>query len=146
MKESNETQIAACGNKENQKSEDHAKNRTFKALAIGATAVVAVGISAILCLKFGFKIDDLRATNTKKSVGDIASKSFEAAVQFPISDEPNVVARATRTVNVNQHIRKLHDGCKASPDAIDRARALGIELAENKTLVRPHSRTYSTAA
>ena len=115
------------------------KRRLLKKVVIGTAAAAVVGIGAALILKNGLKTSALQPNAAKAVAKTLTDSTLSSAAS-------NATAVATKTVNVSQHIRNLHEGWTASADAVKQAQAAGVELGIGQTFVNAYSKTYSAAA
>lgn len=114
-------------------------------IATGLAVVAAgVGISLLVSGKLDFRTA-LHAPSAKgtKAIADEAAK---AVAQAPAPLAAETLAAEPKVVDVDWFLRKLPESQHASPDAVSYAAALGVDLAEGQTIVRPQTRLYCRAA
>ena len=125
------------------------KNRLTRKIGIGIAAGLAVvaagvGISLLVSGKFDFRAA-LHAS-TAKGTKAIADGAAEAIAKAPDLSTVETAAANTKAVDVDWFIRKLPENWHASQDAASYAAAVGVNLAEGETIVRPQTRLYCRAA
>ncbi len=125
------------------------KSRLKRMIGIGiATGVAVLAAGAGISLLVNGKLDFRAALHTSavKGRGTIAGGAAETIAQAPnpLAEEPIVVD--PKVVDIDWFIRKLPENWHASQDAITYANAVGVNLAEGQTIVRPQTRLYCRAA
>ena len=104
-----------------------------------AAAAVGIGIGLLVSGKLDLRaMLPASAAKGTKAIADEAAKVV-AQAPAPLAAEPKVV-------DVDWFLRKLPESQHASPDAVSYAAALGVDLAEGQTIVRPQTRLYCRAA
>lgn len=109
-----------------------------------AAAAVGIGIGLLVSSKL-----DLRAmlpASAAKGTKAIADEAAKAVAQAPAPPAAETLAAEPKVVDVDWFLRKLPESQHASPDAVSYAAALGVDLAEGQTIVRPQTRLYCRAA
>lgn len=109
-----------------------------------AAAAVGIGIGLLVSGKL-----DLRAmlpASAAKGTKAIADEAAKAVAQAPAPLAAETLAAEPKVVDVDWFLRKLPESQHASPDAVSYAAALGVDLAEGQTIVRPQTRLYCRAA
>lgn len=81
-----------------------------------------------------------------KGTKAIADGAVEAIAKAPDLSTVKTAAANTKVVDVDWFIRKLPESWHASQDAASYAAAVGVDLAEGETIVRPQTRLYCRAA
>lgn len=119
------------------------KSRSKKKLAIGmATGIGALAVGVGISLLVNGKLDFRAALHTSavKGTEAISDGAAEAIAQAPnlLAEEP--IAVDPKVVDIDWFIRKLPERWHASQDAISYANAIGVNLAEGQTIVRPQTR------
>lgn len=125
--------------------ESSLKRKIGIGIATGLAVVAAgVGISLLVSGKLDFRTV-LHAPSAKGTKA-IADGAVEAIAQAPnlLAEEP--IAVDPKVVDVGWFIRKLPESWHASQDATSYAAAVGVDLAEGETIVRPQTRLYGRAA
>lgn len=110
---------------------------TAKRVVVAGLASCAV-VGVALLLRRTPKMGELKLRFAAKQTKPIAEAAIKAVALAP--DVALEVPEASGLIEVERHVRNLHNGWKASPDAIARASAFGIELGPNQTFVRNYSR------
>ena len=114
-------------------------------IATGLAVVAAgVGISLLVIGKLDFRTA-LHAPSAK-STKDVVDGAVEAIAKAPDLSTVKTAAANTKVVDVDWFIRKLPESWHASQDAASYAAAVGVNLAEGETIVRPQTRLYCRAA
>ena len=109
-----------------------------------AAAAVGIGIGLLVSGKL-----DLRAmlpASAAKGTKAIADEAAKAVAQAPAPLAAETLAAEPKVVDADWFLRKLPESQHASPDAVSYAAALGVDLAEGQTIVRPQTRLYCRAA
>ena len=120
------------------------KNR-LKGIGIGVAtglAVVAVGVATSLLVSGKLDFRAALHTSAAKDMKDIADGAAEAISQAPDLSAVEAAAANTKVVDIGWFTRKLPEGWHASQDAASYAAAVGVDLAEGETIVRPQTRLY----
>ena len=146
MKEIDENKSHKGDGEEAQEGKPVSKRQLLKKVVIGTAAVAVIGIGTALILKNGLKTSSLQPNAVKAVAKTLTSNTLNSAVQTAAHSTSNATAVATKTVNVSQHIRNLHEGWTASAGAVKQAQAAGVELGIGQTFVNAYSKTYSAAA
>lgn len=125
------------------------KSRLKRRIGIGiATGIAVVAAGVDISLLANGKLDFRTALHTSavKGTEAIADGASEAIAQAPnlLAEEP--IAVDPKVVDVDWFIRKLPESWHASQDAISYANAIGVNLAEGQTIVRPQTRLYCRVA
>ena len=81
-----------------------------------------------------------------KGAKAIADGTAKVVAQAAVPPAVETVVTEPKVVNVDWFLRKLPENRYASPDAVSYAAALGVDLAEGQTIVRPQTRLYCRAA
>lgn len=114
-------------------------------IATGLAVVAAgVGISLLVSGKLDFRA--ALHTSAAKGTKAIADGAAETIAQAPDLSAVEAAASNTKVVDVDWFIRKLPESWHASQDAASYAAAVGVDLAEGETIVRPQTRLYCRAA
>ena len=109
-----------------------------------AAAAVGIGIGLLVSGKL-----DLRAmlpASAAKDTKAIADEAAKMVAQAPVPPAMETFAAEPKVVDVDWFLRKLPESQHASSDAVSYAAALGVDLAEGQTIVRPQTRLYCQAA
>ncbi|MDO5800712.1 MAG: hypothetical protein Q4Q56_03335 [Coriobacteriia bacterium] len=146
MMEIDENETSKGDGEKAQEDKPVSKRRLLKKVVIGTAAAAVVGIGAALILKNGLKTSALQPNAAKAVAKTLTDSTLSSAAQTTADGASNATAVATKTVNVSQHIRNLHEGWTASADAVKQAQAAGVELGIGQTFVNAYSKTYSAAA
>ena len=146
MKETDENETPKDDNEKTQDSKPVSKRRLLKKAVIGTAAAAVIGIGTAFILKNGLKTNSLQPNAAKAAAKTLTDNTLSSAVQAATDGMSNATTVATKTVNVSQHIRNLHEGWTASADAVKQAQAAGVELGIGQTFVNAYSKTHSTAA
>lgn len=88
---------------------------------------------------------DFRAAlhaSAAKGAKAIADGAAEAISQAPDLSAVEATAANAKVVDIDWFIRKLPKSWHASQDAASYAAAVGVDLAEGETIVRPQTRLY----
>lgn len=117
-----------------------------KAILAGAVVVAAAGVGTALLAANKLGIKGLPNPASIKHAKATALKAVKEVSKSPSPDIRATAAEACREVNVGQHLRTLPDGWKASAEAIERAKSLGVDLGAKQTIVSAYTKTYHPAA
>ena len=125
------------------------KSRLKRKIGIGIAtgiAVVAAGVGISLLVNGKLDFRAALQTSAVKDTEAIADGAAEAIAQAPnlLAEEP--IAVDPKVVDIDWFIRKLPENWHASQDAISYANAIGVNLAEGQTIVRPQTRLYCRVA
>lgn len=116
------------------------KKKIAVGVATGIAAAVGIGIGLLVSGKL-----DLRAALPSLAAKDaktIADSAAKTVAQAPDPSVVEAVAADPKVVDVGWFLRKLPESWHASPDAVSYAAAVGVDLAEGQTIVRPQTRLY----
>lgn len=125
------------------------KSRLKRKIGIGiATGIAVVATGVGISLLVNGKLDFRAALHISAAKGTetIADGAAEAIAQAPNLLAEELIAADPKVVDVDWHIRKLPERWHASQDAISYANAVGVNLAEGQTIVRPQTRLYCRVA
>lgn len=125
------------------------KSRPKKKIAIRMVtgiAAAAVGIGIGLLVSGKLDLCAMLPASTAKGAKAIADGAAKAVAQATLPPAVETVSTEPKVVNVDWFLRKLPESQHASPDAVSYAAALGVDLAEGQTIVRPQTRLYYRAA
>ena len=125
------------------------KSRLKRKIGIGIAtgiAVVAAGVGISLLVNGKLDFRAALQTSAVKDTEAIADGAAEAIAQAPnlLAEEP--IAVDPKVVDIDWFIRKLPENWHASQDAISYANAIGVNLADGQTIVRPQTRLYCRVA
>lgn len=115
-------------------------NAVRRSVIVGALAAVALGVGTALLFGHVIKENKFRAQVLARPAKPVSKGAAEATSLVVDTGVLKNVGNSAGVIEVDRHVRNLHSGWKASPDAIARANALGIELGANQTFVRDYSR------
>lgn len=125
------------------------KSRLTGKIGIGiATGLAVVAAGAGISLLVSGKLDFRAALHASAAKGTeaIADGAVEAIAKAPDLSIVKTTAANTKVVDVDWFIRKLPESWHASQDAATYAAAVGVNLAEGETIVRPQTRLCCRAA
>lgn len=118
---------------------DIPKMRIAIGLAIGAAVGVGIGLLVGRKLDFGPLPSAAKAKVT-------TIESVKSATALPEAHGGVSAPQILKQVNVDWFRRKLPANQNASSQALAYAESLGVNLAEDETIVRPQTRFYKQAA
>ena len=118
---------------------DIPKMRIAIGLAIGAAVGVGIGLLVGRKLDFGPLPSAAKAKVT-------TIESVKSATALPEAHGGGSAPQILKQVNVDWFHRKLPANQNASSQALAYAESLGVNLAEDETIVRPQTRFYKQAA
>lgn len=110
-----------------------------KIIAIGAITTCAVVVGIVI-------VKNRTATNVL-NIEEVAAKGLKTHVDVISVDSVVVEAchesnlPSYKLINVNEHLRNLPDGCKASQSKIELAAQYGISLGDHQTWVNSYAKT-----
>ena len=110
-------------------------------------AIAGISITALVGLGLGIKnkeVMEVFRNALKNNDSKIAIKTEAPRITEQVSSIESVVIPLHREYkepfDVSSHIRKLHEGWKASPEKLERAAAYGIDLLPGQTLVESYTK------
>lgn len=125
------------------------KSRSKKKIAtrmVTGIAAAAVGIGIGLLVSGKLDLRAMLPASAAKGTKAIADEAAKAVAQAPAPLAAETLAAEPKVVDVDWFLRKLPESQHALPDAVSYAAALGVDLAEGQTIVRPQTRLYCRAA
>lgn len=146
MKEIDENETPKGDGEKVQEGKPVSKRQLLKKVIISTAAAAVVCIGAAFIFKNGLKTSSLQPNAAKVVANTLTDNTLSSTAQTAAHCTSNVTSVATKTVNVSQHIRNLHEGWTASADAVKQAQAAGVELGIGQTFVNAYSKTFSAAA
>ena len=110
-------------------------------------AIAGISITALVGLVLGIKNKgamEVFCNALKNNDSKIPIKTEAPRITEQVSSIESVVIPMHREYkepfDVSYHIRKLHEGWKASPEKLERAAAYGIDLLPGQTLVESYTK------
>ena len=123
----------------------HPKKKIATRMVTGIAAA-AVGIGIALLVSRKLDLSAMSPASAAKGAKAIADGTAKVVAQAAVPPAVETVVTEPKVVNVDWFLRKLPENRYASPDAVSYAAALGVDLAEGQTIVRPQTRLYCRAA
>lgn len=110
-----------------------------KQIIIGTTVIVVTAVTGVVVYKKWDIIKEIKIVNT--ILGTAKSYTIDTS-EILETTEACVIRQAPKSkiIDIDLFVRNLPDSWNASPEKLEQAKELGIELAEHQTLVNPHIR------
>lgn len=126
---------------------DIEKKKSFFGFIKEHKKVIAIGAITACAAVVGIVIVKNRTATNVLNIEEVVAKGLKTHVNV-ISVDPGVVEvchesnlPSNKLINVNEHLRNLPNGCKASQSKIELAAQYGIPLGEHQTWVNSYAKT-----
>ena len=128
-------------------SEDTEKKKTFFDFIKEHKKVIAIGAATACVVIVGVVIFKSRTATHALNIEEVVAKGLETHDNvFPVGSGVVEACHASnllsnKLINVNEHLRNLPDGWKASQSKIDLATRYGFSLGEHQTWVNSYAKS-----
>lgn len=111
-----------------------------KGIIVGTTTIVVAAVTGVIVYKRWDTI--IRESKIAESVlGNAKPLTTDTSEILEAAEVCNIEQSfEEKIINIDRYVRNLPDSWNASPEKIEQAKELGIELTEHQTLVNPHTR------